>query len=204
MVRSARFRGGPELRQPAGGARGAMPPRRRRRDASSGVRRPVRRRPGLRLGAILSRPVARPGTQVGSSRKLMPIRNLALGALSTLAATLSLQAQCYEPATGSPIGTGDDAVLPIQALGFAFPFGGGTWTDVHVETNGRVFLSNGGVPAPGGADWTPLAAELVAGSPKIAPYWSDLNVISGTGNVLYNALPGKAVITWQNAVEYGN
>ncbi|MBL8751842.1 MAG: hypothetical protein JNK15_00970 [Planctomycetes bacterium] len=127
-----------------------------------------------------------------------------LGAIAALAASVSLSAQCYEPLTGASIGTGDDVVLPIQSLGFAFPFNGTTYTDVHVSTNGFVYLSNLGVPLPGGANCCAgTTATLVAGSPMISPFWSDLNMIAGTGSVLYNALPGKAVITWQNAVEYG-
>lgn len=136
---------------------------------------------------------------------MLQLRNHAFGAAAALAASLSLQAQCYEPLTGSSIGTGDDVVLGVQALGFAFPFGGTTFTDVHVSTNGFVYLSNASVPAPGGALCCAGAtAGLVAGSPKVCPYWSDLNAISGTGTVKYNALPGKAVITWENVVEFGN
>ncbi len=130
---------------------------------------------------------------------------LVLGTLAALASAFSLQAQCAEGSFGTAIGTGDDTVLGIQSLGFAFPFNGTTFTDVHVSTNGFVYLSNGGVPAPGGAlCCAGSTAQLVAGSPKIAAYWSDLNVIAGTGNVKFNALPGKAVITWENAVEFGN
>lgn len=127
-----------------------------------------------------------------------------LGALAALGSTLSLQAQCYESQTGTSIGTGDDTLLPIQALGFAFPFGGATYTNVHVCTNGFVYLSNSGTPAPGGTNLTATTAVLVGGSPMIAAYWSDLNVQAGTGTVKFNALAGKAVITWENTVEYGD
>ncbi len=136
----------------------------------------------------------------------MQKRLLALGTLAALASAFSLQAQCAEADFGTAVGTGDDVVLGVQALGFAFPFNGTTFTDIHISTNGFVYLSNGGVPAPGGAlCCTGTTAQLVAGSPKIAAYWSDLNIIPANGSaVKYNALPGKAVITWENAVEYGN
>lgn len=135
----------------------------------------------------------------------MQKRLLVLGTLAALASAFSAQAQCVETNFGTAVGTGDDTVLGIQALGFAFPFNGTTYTDVHISTNGFVYLSNAGTPAPGGAlCCAGTTAQLVLGSPKIAAYWSDLNVITGTGNVKFNALPGKAVITWENAVEFGN
>ncbi len=136
----------------------------------------------------------------------MQKRLLALGTLAALASAFSLQAQCAEASFGAAVGTGDDIVLGVQALGFAFPFNGTTFTDIHISTNGFVYLSNGGVPAPGGAlCCTGTTAQLVAGSPKICAYWSDLNIIAANGSaVKYNALPGKAVITWENAVEFGN
>ena len=136
---------------------------------------------------------------------MLKLRNLAMSALTVLGISVILPAQCYEPATGASIGTGDDVVLPMQALGFAFPFGGLTYTHVTPSTNGFLYLSNNGVPAQtqGALCCTGTTASLVAGTPKICPYWSDLNVISGTGTVKFNAMPGKAVITWENAVEYG-
>jgi hypothetical protein len=136
----------------------------------------------------------------------MQKRLLALGTLAALASAFSLQAQCAEGNFGAAVGTGDDIVLGVQSLGFAFPFNGTTFTDVHISTNGFVYLSNGGVPAPGGAlCCTGTTAQLVAGSPKICAYWSDLNIIAANGSaVKFNALPGKAVITWENAVEFSN
>lgn len=136
----------------------------------------------------------------------MQKRLLLLGTLAALASAFSVQAQCGESNFGAAIGTGDDTVLGIQSLGFAFPFNGTTYTNVHVSTNGFVYLSNAGTPAPGGAlCCAGSTANLIASAgPMIAAYWSDLNVIAGTGNVKFNALPGKAVITWENAVEYSD
>lgn len=130
--------------------------------------------------------------------RILPIALLAL-------AGAPLLGQCYVDQTGAAIGTGDDLVLPMQALGFAFPFGTATYGDVHVCTNGFVYLSNAGVPAPGGALCCQgSTAQLVLGSPKIAPYWSDLDIVAGTGQVLFNTLPGVAVITWRDAIELGD
>src|SRR5690606_28656940 len=62
-----------------------------------------------------------------------------------------------------------------------------------------------GVPAPGGTGCCAgSTATLVAGSPIIAPFWSD-HVCDGTGNgsqIFFNTAPGRAVITWSDLVEY--
>lgn len=125
------------------------------------------------------------------------------GLLLSLLAAAPVAAQCHEPQLGPAIGTGDDVVLPMQALGFAFPFAGATWTHVHPCTNGFVYLSNAGVPAAGGAlCCVGSTTQLVAGGPKIAPWWSDLDVVAGVGAVHFQALPGKAVVTWRDAYEH--
>jgi hypothetical protein len=114
---------------------------------------------------------------------------------------------CYESNIGTSVGVGDDVVLPIQSIGFAFPFGGATYTDIHPCTNGFVYLSNAGVPAPGGALYpTFTPAALVAGSPKICPMLTDLNILAANGAAVYvnNTIPGRCVVTWLNAVMFGN
>ncbi|MFY9341980.1 MAG: hypothetical protein WAT39_05805 [Planctomycetota bacterium] len=136
---------------------------------------------------------------------MLQLRSFAIGAVAALAASFPLQAQCYEPNIGTSVGSGDDVVLPMQALGISFPFGGVTYTHAHPSTNGFLYLSNAGVPTPGGAlCCTGTTAQLVLGSPKVCAFWSDLNMIAASGGaVKFNALPGKAVFTWENATEYG-
>lgn len=125
------------------------------------------------------------------------------GSLAVLCAA-SLSAQCAESQFGTLLGTGDDVVFTIQPLGITFPFNGTTYTDVHVCTNGFVYLSNGGSPAPGGplcCVGSPTTMAAAAG-PIVAPFWSD-HVIDSSGSVwLNNTLPGKAVVTWKDAREY--
>ncbi|MBX3464946.1 MAG: hypothetical protein KF830_17395 [Planctomycetes bacterium] len=129
--------------------------------------------------------------------------------LSLLAAAVSLPAQCGESLYGTPLTGGvysDDVVLSMQSLGFPFPFGGVTYTDVHVSTNGFLYLSNSGAPAPGGSGCCSGSTSLlVAGSPIIAPMWDDLvsDPVYG-GEVFFNALPGRGVVTWRNIREYGD
>jgi len=121
-----------------------------------------------------------------------------------LAASSSLIAQdCSN--LGIPLGVGDEVVFPIQPIGFAFPLGATTYTDIHVCTNGYVFLSNAGLPAPGPSDYTATPAELVGDSPRIAALWTDLNIDAAVGGEVYieNTTGVDCVITWKNARHYG-
>jgi hypothetical protein len=115
------------------------------------------------------------------------------------------QAPCFETSFGTNLGAGDDVVLPLQPIGFAFPFGGATYTHLHVSTNGFFYLSNGGLPAPGTAlCCSGDPARLVDGSPKICPLFTDLTVISAQGSYVYlNSGPASCTVTWDNVKEYG-
>ncbi|MEZ6037332.1 MAG: hypothetical protein R3F29_07620 [Planctomycetota bacterium] len=125
----------------------------------------------------------------------------AIAALTTCAA---LSAQfCPERNLGTAIGTGDEAVF-TTSIGFAFPFAGATYTDLHVCTNGYLQLSNGGAPAPSGSDYTPTQAELAAGGPRICAMWCDLNVLpANNGQIYVDSTASRCVITWDNVVNYG-
>lgn len=121
--------------------------------------------------------------------------------LALLAA--SATAQCFESNYGTPLGTAatlvGDIVLPIQSIGFAFPLAGTTYTDIHICDKGYVWLSNAGVPAPGGADFSATLAELANQGPRIAPLWSDLQVLaSNNGQIYLNSSPTRCVVTWEN------
>ncbi|HEX5053605.1 MAG TPA: hypothetical protein VFZ65_17635 [Planctomycetota bacterium] len=119
--------------------------------------------------------------------------------------TASLIAQsCPDRTLGNALGSGDEVVFPIQAIGFAFPFAGMSYTDVHVCTNGYLTLSNAGVPAPGGSDYTATQADLAGGPPRICALWCDLNVVGANGSQVYiNSSPSKCTITWDRVVNYG-
>lgn len=130
---------------------------------------------------------------------------LALPSLFALAAGASSPAQqtCYDPDIGALIGSGDNVVFPIEAIGFTFPFAGATWSDMHISSNGFLYLSNGGVPAPGGDGCcTADPAALRTGSPRLAPLWSDVNLAPSNGGGCYlrrDVASGYTVVTWLNA-----
>lgn len=118
-------------------------------------------------------------------------------------ASFSLAQSCPDRTFGSALGTGDDTVFGIQPIGFSFPFAGTNYQDVHVCTNGYVCLSNAGVPAPGAADFSATTAEFVAGAPRIAPLWTDFNVLPAAGGQVYiNSTATKCTITWDNVIGY--
>ena len=121
-------------------------------------------------------------------------------------ATPALVAQnCPSLALGSVVGNGDDVMLSIRPIGFAFPFAGFTFTDVHICTNGYFHLSNAGVPVPGAGDGTATTAELINGSPRICALWTDFNLLAANGgNVYINSTPTQCTITWDKAVTYGS
>jgi hypothetical protein len=125
--------------------------------------------------------------------------------LGFAAASAIAQSPCFESRLGSVVGGGDDVVLPATPIGFAFPFGGATYTHLHACTNGFLYLSGGG-PNPGGAQCcagTP--ANLVATAPMIAPFWTDLNMVTANGAGVYvnNSLATHCTITWHRAIEFG-
>jgi len=120
----------------------------------------------------------------------------------SLAAFAAAQ-NCPTRSLGASLGVGDDVVFAIQPIGFAFPFAGTTYTNVHVSTNGFVYLSNTAVPAPGAADATPTTAEFVAGSPRIAAFWNDLDIRADNGaGVFLDSSAAGCTITWKNAQNY--
>jgi len=138
------------------------------------------------------------------------MRNLHLAtAAAIVAATASpVLSQCYTESYGAAAATAaqltGDVVLPIQPIGFPFPLGGATYTDLHVCDKGYVYLSNAGVPAPGGADYTATSAELASQGPRIAPLWSDLQVLGASGGMIYvDATSAGCTVTWENIQCYG-
>lgn len=123
--------------------------------------------------------------------------SLVLPALLTQAAA---QGCGYEPNLGAPLGLGDDAVAPSLALGFPFTFPDGTsTTSIDVDSNGRIML-----PGLLGSDFSESVTELLANPSTICPMWTDFNPAdAGADDVYFNALPGKAVVTWHQVPFFG-
>lgn len=117
-----------------------------------------------------------------------------------LAAPLAAQGTppCFEPNFGTDLGLADDQVSPLQALGFAFPFGGANVTAIRVSSNGFIWLANDG--DNGCCSGDPIAFR--AGNPRIAPLWTDLDP-SSSGAVHFTTFANRAVVTFDAVFEYG-
>jgi len=124
---------------------------------------------------------------------------LALGVLAVPA----LSQNCLNGNLGTSLGPGGDIVYGIQPIGFAFPFAGTTYSDVHICDKGYVYLSNAGVPAPGFADFTATPAELVSDAPRICALWSDIQLLANNGGECFiNSTATSCQITWKNLSIY--
>ncbi len=127
-------------------------------------------------------------------------------ALSLL--TSAAWAQCFDTAYGTAIGTPGsmfgDQTFPMQPIGFPFPIGGTTYTDMVVCDKGYVWLSNGGVPVDGGVDISPTAAEFASASPRVAALWTDVRVTDVNNGMVYvKSTPTACTISWINAQCFG-
>lgn len=114
-------------------------------------------------------------------------------------------AQCFDTVFGPSLGSGPDFVFPQQSIGFAFPLAGTTYSTMHVCDKGYLFLSNGGVPAPGTADLSASGAELASLSPRIAVLWSDLVSLSAVGSTVHvKSTPQQCTISWRRLQCFGS
>jgi hypothetical protein len=138
---------------------------------------------------------------------------------------VALQAQCFETNFGAPAtrsggtittGEGDDFLMDPYAMNISFQVAGvGTsYTTAYFNTNGVIFLSTGvlsPLPTATGYSATP-ATQLTnlrgtAGQPpRVAPLWRDLNLLAANNGKVWvnNSIPGKFVVTWSNAVQFGS
>jgi hypothetical protein len=133
------------------------------------------------------------------------MRHLSIPLVLSALASLGAAQNCLDGNVGTLIGTDTtDAVLPIQPIGFPFPLGGQTYTDVHITDHGFVQLSNGGTPAPatGAVLYTPTTANFVAGSPKLCALYADI-VGTGGGRIYINSSPTQCTVTWRNMQNFG-
>lgn len=107
----------------------------------------------------------------------------------------------------SPLGTGnlragDDTVTAVT-MPFDLPTPAGTVRQIHVGSNGYVFLG-----ATGRADFSWSVAELLQEGPRLAVLWEDFNPAdpSSVGGVfaeLDPTDPSLFHVTWDRIVEFG-
>src|SRR5713101_1913728 len=106
----------------------------------------------------------------------------------------------WETNFGSPVvftPNADDGTVVIN-FGFAFPFLGNTYTQGSLSSNGFLWLN----PANPDAQFDANMSQFLAGDPRIAGGWNDLDSRT-TGSVNFNTFGGnRAVITFQGVPEF--
>lgn len=105
----------------------------------------------------------------------------------------------YFAGYANSLALGDDQTI-LVTLPFAFPYDGGVINDIYVSSNGFITL---GPTDPGSGCCNGNAAALLAGEPRIAAWWGDLNPNSG-GAIYADLDPGTGefVISWDQVPEY--
>ena len=90
------------------------------------------------------------------------------------------------------LGDADNGYRDINLQSAQFPFFGVSYDTIYIGTNGYITFTRGDTSAR--ISPSALASEL----PRIAPLWADLEEVD-SGNIYYNRLAGKHVITWNKA-----
>ncbi|HET6350059.1 MAG TPA: FlgD immunoglobulin-like domain containing protein [Candidatus Krumholzibacteria bacterium] len=111
--------------------------------------------------------------------------------------TASQVAYSYDDTLGTLIAPGDDGAILVN-LPFSFPFEGQSYNQMYVSGNGIV--SFGAVPNPNGFY---NDADFYSTTPKIAPYYLDLNE-TANGDVRVRSGAGKFIVSWISVFEYAN
>jgi hypothetical protein len=99
---------------------------------------------------------------------------------------------------GQPSSSGN-GYCAVQLAGAPFTFYGAAYDQIYVGTNGYITFN-------GGDTGSRLSASALAtGLPRIAPLWASLDLSSG-GDIYYNRLADRHVITWDGVPEsvYGS
>lgn len=127
----------------------------------------------------------------------------------------ALTGQCFESNFGTLVGSGDEGLFAPIPMNISFPMGGAfaNYTHVTISLNGVLNLWNNGGPAPDALTIATTSASFqlsqfrgnVGGCPRIAPLFRDLNFVPSLGGGVWcnTAIPGKCVVTWANAIEFG-
>jgi hypothetical protein len=95
---------------------------------------------------------------------------------------------------GIALALGDDDSQEI-ALGFDFPYQGGLYNSVFVNSNGNLTFGSGDT------DFSESESEFLADQPRIAPLWDDLSPNNG-GLVIVEYGAGWATVSFEGVPEF--
>lgn len=96
---------------------------------------------------------------------------------------------------GLALELGDDDSVEVAIHSFAFPFQGGSYSTVFVNSNGNLTFGSGD------ADHEESVADLLNGPPRIAPLWDDLSPDAG-GLVAVEQDDRSFTVTFDGVPEY--
>src|SRR5262245_54002608 len=131
------------------------------------------------------------------------MNKLLLSLALVVSSPVAMAQNCFDGDFGTRLGFAVyDVIFPMQSIGFAFPLGGTTYSDIHVTTHGFVTLSNAGTPAPPAIAtlYTPTTANFSAGPPKVCALYAD--IVEPNGEVWIKTSPTQCTVTWKNAECY--
>lgn len=99
----------------------------------------------------------------------------------------------------------DEGVSPPIALGFAFPLGAATYSHVVADSNGVLYLTNGGLAA-GRVLYGPASVANLRGqpgdSPRVFPLWTDLEGASSWAVNVDLSIAGRCKVIWVRVREF--
>src|SRR5579872_7450060 len=120
---------------------------------------------------------------------------------SAAADSFQLAATGYDPGAASPglpLALGDDDSAAVD-LPFVFPFFGASYRQVFVNSDGNLTFQSGD-----NASSTRSLGRMVAGSPRIAPLFTDLDPSQKPDGVRVLAEPARLVVSWVAVPAYSS
>ena len=98
----------------------------------------------------------------------------------------------FRSSLGSRVTLTDDDSAPVQ-VPFAFPFYGTAQTAAFINSDGNITF---GEEDKSSSERN--VGRLLAGPPRVAPFFADLDPTTGTGRIFVNAASDQYTVTWCN------